>query len=54
MLNIRDTRLDRNCQGLARRDFLRVGALGLGGLTLADLLRAKARRGRFGCEHRQR
>src|SRR5882724_9611512 len=42
MLTIRDTRLDRNCQGLARRDFLRVGALGLGGLTLSGLLQAKA------------
>src|SRR5262245_6473733 len=28
--------------GTSRRDFLRVGALGLGGLTFADLLRAKA------------
>jgi hypothetical protein len=35
----------RMCDGLARRDFLRVGALGLGGLgglTLADLLRLRA------------
>src|SRR5262249_41147553 len=30
------------CDGTSRRDFLRVGALGLGGLTLADLLRLKA------------
>ncbi len=30
------------CDGVSRRDFLRVGALGLGGLTLADLLRFKA------------
>ncbi|HTN74935.1 MAG TPA: DUF1501 domain-containing protein, partial [Pirellulaceae bacterium] len=29
----------RNCDGLSRRSFLRVGALGLGGLTLADVLR---------------
>jgi hypothetical protein len=28
------------CDGLHRRDFLRVGALGLGGLLLADLLRS--------------
>src|SRR5271165_5216215 len=34
---------NRMCDGLARRDFLRVGTLGLGGLTLADLLRLKAR-----------
>ena len=32
----------RMCDGVSRRDFLRVGALGLGGLTLADLLRFKA------------
>jgi hypothetical protein len=29
----------RCCDAVSRRDFLRVGALGLGGLTLADLLR---------------
>ncbi len=33
---------NRNCAGTTRRTFLRAGALGLGGLTLADLLRAKA------------
>ena len=32
----------RHCDGLSRRDFLRVGALGFGGLTLADLLRLQA------------
>ena len=33
----------RNCDGLNRRDFLRVGTLGaLGGLALPDLLRARA------------
>ncbi len=32
----------RHCDGIDRRDFLRVGALGLGGLTLADLLRNEA------------
>jgi hypothetical protein len=30
------------CDGLSRREFLRVGALGLGGLSLADLLRHRA------------
>jgi hypothetical protein len=30
------------CDGLSRREFLRVGALGIGGLTLADLLRLRA------------
>jgi len=33
----------RFCDGQSRRDFLRVGALGLGGLTLPDLLRLQAR-----------
>src|SRR6201997_4585309 len=31
----------RTCDGVSRRDFLRIGALGFGGLTLADLLRLK-------------
>ncbi len=30
------------CDGLSRRGFLKVGTLGLGGLTLADALRARA------------
>jgi hypothetical protein len=33
------------CDGMHRRDFLRLGTLGLGGLTLADLLRASASAG---------
>jgi hypothetical protein len=32
----------RYCDRVSRRDFLRVGALGLGGLTLADVLRLRA------------
>ena len=32
----------RYCDGIRRRDFLRVGALGLAGLTLADGLRLEA------------
>jgi hypothetical protein len=32
----------RFCDGISRRDFLRVGALTVGGLSLADLLRIKA------------
>ena len=32
----------RFCDGASRRDFLRAGALAVGGLTLGDLLRAKA------------
>src|SRR5262245_22263434 len=34
--------LGRSCDGVSRRDFLRIGALGFGGLTLADLLRDRA------------
>ncbi|WZO97358.1 DUF1501 domain-containing protein [Isosphaeraceae bacterium EP7] len=31
-----------NCSGVSRRQFLKVGTLGIGGLALPDLLRAKA------------
>src|SRR5262245_10930355 len=30
------------CDGASRRQFLRLGALGLGGLTLGDLLKVRA------------
>jgi hypothetical protein len=33
------------CDGLRRRDFLRIGGLGLGGLSLRDLLAAEAQSG---------
>lgn len=33
------------CDGVSRRNFLKVGALGLGGLTLPQLLRAEAQSG---------
>ena len=33
------------CNGLSRREFIKVGALGMGGLTLAELLRAEAQAG---------
>jgi hypothetical protein len=32
----------RSCDGMSRRSLLKVGVLGLGGLTLADMLRIKA------------
>jgi len=35
----------RLCDGLPRRDFLRIGALGLGGLSLSELLAAEAAAG---------
>jgi hypothetical protein len=42
-LTIADPRNTQHCQGFSRRDFLRIGGLGLlGGLTLSDLLRARA------------
>src|SRR5262245_50344060 len=33
------------CDGQSRREFLRLGALGLGGLSLSTLLRAEAKSG---------
>ena len=42
MLSFFGRRTGWNCDGSTRRDFLRVGALGLGGLTLPGLLRDRA------------
>ncbi len=36
----------RFCDGVSRRSFLKVGALGLGGLTLPQLLRCEAAAGK--------
>ncbi len=38
----------RYCDQVGRRDFLRIGALGLGGLALPDVLRLRARAGGSG------
>src|SRR3954468_5524806 len=35
----------RFCDGISRRNFLKIGALGLGGLALPQLLRAEAQSG---------
>jgi hypothetical protein len=43
MLHLTASRLGTNCDGATRRDFLKVGALGLGGFVLPDLLRARAK-----------
>jgi hypothetical protein len=42
MLTLWGNRAYSMCDGYSRRDFLTLGALGLGGLTLSDLLRLKA------------
>lgn len=42
MLTISSDVVCRDCEGLSRRDFIRIGTLGLGGLALADLLRLQA------------
>lgn len=39
-----------HCDGIARRSFLIAGAFGIGGLSLADLLRAEATSGRGGSQ----
>src|SRR4030088_2504379 len=36
----------RFCDGISRRNFLKIGALGLGGLTLPQLLQAEAQSGK--------
>ena len=45
MLNIWGWSAGRHCDSISRRSFLKVGALGVGGLTLADLLRVRAQAG---------
>jgi uncharacterized protein (DUF1501 family) len=42
MLTLSDIRPTRHCQGFSRREFLRVGSLALGGLSLPALLAARA------------
>ena len=42
MLDLQSLRRRGNCEGTSRRDFLKVGTLGLGSLTLGDVLRQKA------------
>ena len=42
MLTIRNGDQTTFCDGHSRRDFLKVGALGMGGLSLPGLLQAKS------------
>jgi len=42
MFTLLDSRRGRNCSGPSRREFLRVGSLALGGLSLPGLLAARA------------
>jgi hypothetical protein len=42
MFTLLDHAANHTCQGYSRREFLRVGALGLGGLALPQLLAARA------------
>src|ERR1051325_5529939 len=43
MLTLFDPGQERFCDGISRRGFLKAGGLALGGLTLSDFLRLKAR-----------
>jgi uncharacterized protein (DUF1501 family) len=55
MFTVTDTQGFRHCQGCSRREFLRVGALGLlGGFALPDLLRARAAAASAGAVTRDR
>jgi len=42
MITVLDDKSIRNCQGWTRREFLRIGSMGLGGLTLPGVLQAQA------------
>lgn len=42
MLNLWGNKTRKDCSGMNRRDFLTVGTLGVAGLTLPDLLKARA------------
>lgn len=53
MLTLHSSRQDSSCDGNSRRDFLKVGALGLGGLTLPGLLKARAEAARQGKSNKQ-
>src|ERR1700729_3963987 len=45
MLTIRGGGSGTFCDGISRRDFLKIGGLALGGLSLTDVLAAEAKAG---------
>jgi hypothetical protein len=45
MLTIKGPSIGRFCDGVSRRDFLKIGGLAMGGLSLPQLLRAEAQSG---------
>src|SRR3989442_1746633 len=45
MLTIPGSKIDGFCDGISRRQFLKIGGLAMGGLSLVDLLGAEARAG---------
>lgn len=45
MFHLSDQHCQHDCSGASRRDFLRIGALGIGGWTLPQLLAARASAG---------
>lgn len=47
MLSIYDNGFSRSCEGVSRREVLRIGTLGLGGMTLPGLLATKASAGQL-------
>lgn len=48
MFNLLSSRRSRDCEGNTRRDFMKIGALGLGALGLGDLMRARAQAAALG------
>jgi hypothetical protein len=52
MLHVSGVRRNPACDGKSRRDFLKIGALGIGGLTLTDLLKARAQQTESGKQSR--
>ena len=54
MLTVYSSRRGRDCEGHTRRDFLRIGTLGLSSFTLPGLLRAQATTAEQGGEVKQK